>query len=1150
MRIPALILLFVASAVCAAQDYGDAPASYGTAEAFAAQPNISWLGNGLSVDTQNPITPAWTGDQLDDGILVPGPWSSWSSTNQITVMVRGSGGFLLMWVDADDNGTFDSDEMYEFMPGYWLPAGDYTFENVNIHATQDFTRNGQNKVAVRVMIQDTFGLPIQHTPNAHFWWGEIEDWLLDVEPAQLSVRTELLREATETESFAADIKPVNGVGPYTWAQVGGSLPTGLSLGQQGDNFVLAGTPAIGTASEYTFTVEVTDATSASAQRTFKLEVTHTPFALPFVETFSSNHYWKLDSNWAIAQATGFVGAGASGAGYPAVEPAQDFTPGNNDNLMLLSSPNGEEPDLKTRAEYAMSPKINCSGASEVQLRFRRWYSVFVHPAAKYGNEDINVSITSDGVNWDKVWVPPYEPLTTGLSAPDIAGDREWTRICVDISQWAANKPWIRLRFQIGEYSINNYFGYGLTGWGVDDIEVRKAPLGASAGASLVAHDLQINSPTQAQNPATGAWQPLLYPQAVHSWQVKLDNTSTHDVTVNSVEGTSLLEVFATSAPDFIMASADCWHDWGDWILPQPVTVPAGATNYAVTGEFHFHGVLPQYWLAQGFHAVLYLQGVQSGTNELVELSAQQTYLANNSPLPGVYVYEYQVGGTQVLNGASAPTGSDRNFNSVSVGSWSAWSNIIIENSASTQMSVGTPTLTGADAGDFELYLPTPTQSSPGFANTIPGGDWVWFSVRFRPGSGGQKTATVQFTHTAANTSSPFVFEVTGFGSANAPIIEVRETNATGGTIPNGGPATGIRDFGQVDIAAGPTASHTVYVANVGTQLLTLGVPALTGADAADFSLNTSGMPAALAPGASATFTFSFDPTTTGIKTAAITIAHNDPGTANPFTVLLVGEGIIAAPLISVATSSTLIQPGSSAGPDRQFGVIGVNAGAAAPIRIYLTNNGWTDLVLSMPTVAAGNTADFTLDTSSFNMVLGYQASTWFEIVFDPTAKGLKSGWISFTHNDTTVASPFDFEVKGYGDDPNGVIITTTQLTPAQIDQPYATQLGAAQGTSPYSWTLTGGSLPPGLSLDAGGSITGTPTGIHGTTQFEVMVTDATGGTEVRTVQLILQPPVGYVEKSQGKAGGGCIADADGVSLLWLLALLPALWFARIRHRRA
>ena len=1149
MRTLTLIFAILAAATCAAQDYGDAAASYGTAEAFAADPNTSWLGSGFTIDAQNPISPAWTGDQLDDGILVPGPWSSWSSSNEITVQVRGGGGFLLMWVDADDSGTFDSNEMYEFMPGYWLPAGDYTFDNVSIHATQDFTLNGQNKVAMRVMIQNTFGLPIQRNPNASFWWGEIEDWLLDVEPAQLSVRTELIREATETEPCATDIKPVNGVAPYTWTLASGTLPAGLSLSQQGNNFVLAGTPATGTAGEYTFVVEVTDGTSASAQRSLTLEVTHAPFALPFVETFSNNHYWNLDSNWAITQATGFTGTGQSGAGYPAVEPAQDFTPGNNDNLMLLSSPNAEEPDLKTEAEYAMSPKINCSGVSEVQLRFRRWYSVFVHPAVKYGNDDINVSITSDGVTWQKVWVPPHEPLTTGLHAPDIAGDLEWSRISVDISQWAANQPWIRLRFQIGEYSINNYFGYGLTGWGIDDIEVRRAPLGSTAGAPLVAHDLQINSPTQAQNPGTGAWQPLLYPQSVHTWEVKVDNTSGYAVTINGLEGTSLLETFVTSGPDFTNACADCWHDWGDWVLSQPVTIPAGATDYVVTGEFHFQGVLPQYWLAQGFHAVIYLSGVQSVTNAEVELTAQQTYLANYEPMAGVYVYEYQVGGTQVLNGAAAPAGSDRNFNSVPVGSSSAWSNITIENTTSSQMNIGTPSLTGADAGDFELYFPAPTQSTPGFSNTIAAGDGVWFSVRFRPGTAGQKLATIEFTHTAMNTSDPFVFEVTGFGSANAPIIEARETDAAGALISNGGAATGIRDFGQVDISTGPTASRTVHIANVGTQPLTLGVPALTGADAADFSLNVAGMPAGLAPGASATFTFSFDPTTTGTKNAAITIAHNDQGTTNPFTIALTGEGIIAAPLITVASPSALIQPGSSATPDRQFGVVDVNAGAAAPIRIHVTNGGWNDLVLSMPTIAAGHAADFTLDTSSFTTVLAHQTSTWFEIVFDPTAKGMKSAWISFTHNDTSVTSPFEFEVKGYGDDPNGVIITTTQLSPAQIDQPYATQLGAAQGTSPYTWTLASGNLPPGLSLDAAGNVTGTPTGAWGTMQFEVQVTDAAGGTESRTVHLIVQPPVGYVEKAQGKAGGGgCTAETH--CSFALLALLALASIAGVRRRRA
>lgn len=55
---------------------------------------------------------------------------------------------------------------------------------------------------------------------------------------------------------------------------------------------------------------------------------------------------------------------------------------------------------------------------------------------------------------------------------------------------------------------------------------------------------------------------------------------------------------------------------------------------------------------------------------------------------------------------------------------------------------------------------------------------------------------------------------------------------------------------------------------------------------------------------------------------------------------------------------------------------------------------------------------------------------------------------------------------------------------------YSTTLTALGGSTPYTWALSGGFLPPGLSLSSGGVISGTPTGPGG--KFVVSVTDATG----------------------------------------------------------
>jgi len=70
-------------------------------------------------------------------------------------------------------------------------------------------------------------------------------------------------------------------------------------------------------------------------------------------------------------------------------------------------------------------------------------------------------------------------------------------------------------------------------------------------------------------------------------------------------------------------------------------------------------------------------------------------------------------------------------------------------------------------------------------------------------------------------------------------------------------------------------------------------------------------------------------------------------------------------------------------------------------------------------------------------------------------------------------------------------ISTTSLPGGIQGQSYGSQaLVASGGTGSYGWSIVSGSLPAGLDLSAGGSITGTPTG-SGTANFTVQVASGT-----------------------------------------------------------
>jgi hypothetical protein len=102
-------------------------------------------------------------------------------------------------------------------------------------------------------------------------------------------------------------------------------------------------------------------------------------------------------------------------------------------------------------------------------------------------------------------------------------------------------------------------------------------------------------------------------------------------------------------------------------------------------------------------------------------------------------------------------------------------------------------------------------------------------------------------------------------------------------------------------------------------------------------------------------------------------------------------------------------------------------------------------------------------------------------------------------------------------------IATTDLTRPRKGEPYSFQLGAINGRPPYSWSLVSGSLPQGLSLNASGVISGTPT-VFGNFSFSVRVTDSGGASDVASLSLQVLPdaePLRIVSSgdlTQGRTG--------------------------------
>ncbi|MCC7509980.1 MAG: choice-of-anchor D domain-containing protein [Planctomycetes bacterium] len=1108
---PALttMLCVLFSGALMAADYGDAPASYGLVGCDAGGP---FLGSGVSNDATSPVTPAWTGDN-DDGVVGNPVWTPGSSGNSLSVSVNVLGGqaLLTLWVDANDDGTWSPSERYDHPQTPITVDGTYTFHNIYL-STMNFLRCGRDKVAIRLIVRDEFGYGGQiGGPTGFIWLAEVEDWRIPVTPLGFAVAGDNpLPPALENNAYSNLFSTINGTAPYTWSMIAGSLPPGLSLTQAGNNYLLAGTPAAGSAgpggTDYAFTLQCTCPTGTT-QRALSLRVRPT-HALPFKDDFSNDRGWTLGPTWQRGPAVAYV----STAGYPTLngtranEPGVDFTPGNSDNMILGDCIGADYANLIQTPYSATSPCIDCTGASSVELRFMRYIGVGDGGTAT-GHDGAAVLVSHDGTNWTTLWLnPAYPPVYVMNGA---TADSGWTLQVFDISAVAANRRNVQVRFRIGTTDAANRY----TGWCVDDVEVRATP----DRSKLAATNLTIHTPY------SSGGLPLCYRNSSYPAAVTLANTGTEAILVNSI----LFGVQEVQQSPWDQIS---WHHTGVFNLAVPTLIGAGASGVVLSGTYDCAGATSG-GSGLELQATLILSGPGQTSASLHEAQATFQFRIMNVDAPGLYLYEEVNNGVPILNGAAA-TGR-RDFGSVIAGQSSAWLRIAVRNSSSSALTLSNPASSASEfIVDTTYYNTTPAGSS----TTV-------FDIRFAPTTPGVKQATITITHNALNTTDPFVFDLRGTGVVNAPVLQVFETSAAGTPIANGAPAAGGRNFGTHDINSGPGNALVIHIENAGTVALTLGIPQLVpGTGPGDFVLDTLGMSTTVAAGASTQFSVAFDPTALGLHTAAIRFTHNDSGITGPFEFFIEGQGILPVPVLSVFEQSAQgpqIPADAAASGGRAFGAFDVANGATAAVTIVITNTGWVDLQLTTPGMMGANAGDFVLGLAGFSTVVAPGAFTAFTVAFDPVAKGPKAAIVEFSHNDNATANPYRFHVTGTGLDPAGVGVLTVSLPHGQDKMDYSPfALGAGGGTAPYAWTIISGATPAGLVLAANGELSGTLGGGPAQYTFVVRVTDATGGTDDKSLNLIVTPAPGDIGQSNG-SGGGCSASGNGAMSLIMLALMLA-----------
>lgn len=169
-----------------------------------------------------------------------------------------------------------------------------------------------------------------------------------------------------------------------------------------------------------------------------------------------------------------------------------------------------------------------------------------------------------------------------------------------------------------------------------------------------------------------------------------------------------------------------------------------------------------------------------------------------------------------------------------------------------------------------------------------------------------------------------------------------------------------------------------------------------------------------------------------------------------------------------------------------------NTGNAASSTSFSTSNLTTTINGDLQISVAGN------DTSTFMTPRSPLALIGEDAHQARIASGFKICGAPGTYNATFDQSSSTAEWVQFTLKPVAMKIFTSALPKAVGNQAYSYQLAGLNGVSSYTWSISSGALPTGLSLSSAGLISGTPTGATTSPTFQL-----TDGTTTVTATLTL-----------------------------------------------
>ncbi|WLH90418.1 putative Ig domain-containing protein [Pseudomonas sp. FP453] len=984
---------------------------------------------------------------------------------------------------------------------------------------------------------------------------------LTVNAPTLSITPSVLTAPAANVAYSVALGASGGTAPYSYAITSGALPTGLSVNTS--TGLLSGTPSVPGA--YNFTVTVTDTYGATAGRAYSGTVSAgPPIAAPLNITVAANssaNAVALIINGGTATSVAVTSAASHGtATASGTSITYTPTPGyhGTDSFTYTATNGSGTSSPATVTVTVAAPTISISPLSLPNATIDTAYSQTISSSGSLAPYSYAISSGSlpAGLSLSPAGALSGTPTVSGNFNFTVTASDAGTPVSTGARAYSFTVNAVppvagAVSATVAANSSANPITLNLSGGAATSVAIASAPSHGTATASGTAITYTptagysgADSFTYTATNSSGTSSPATVTVTIGAPTIGISPTVLSATTASVPFTTSLsasggnapytYSITSGSVPSGLALNPATGSLSGIPSAAGPYTFTVTATDAnSATGSRSYSGTVQ---VAQP------VAGALSATVAANSSANPITLNLSGGAATSVAVASAPSHGTATASGTGITYTPAAGYSGVDSFTYTATNSSGTSSPAPVAITISAPSI-----GISPTVL-SPTTASVAFSSTLSASNgtapYVYSITAGSVPTGmtlNSATGTLSGTPTAAG---PYTFTVTvtdangasgsraysGAVNIAAPIAGALSASVAANSSANpitlnlsGGAAT------SVAVASAP--SHGTATAS-GTAITYTPAAGYSGADSFTYTATNSSGTSSPAPVAITVSAPTLGITPAGLGTATANVAFTTTVSASGGTApysYSISSGAAPPGVTLNPSTGTLSGTPTAAGP-YSFTVTVTDANGASGSRAYsgAVNVAAPIAAASSATVAANSAANaISLNLSggaatSVNVAgapsHGTATASGTGIRYTPTAG--YSGADSFTYtatNSSGTSSPATITLT--------VTAPTLQLTPASLGAgmagtPYSATLSAAGGTAPYTYSVSSGSLPPGMNLNASsGVLSGTPTNTQAV-NVTITVTDANGATGFQAYTFnVAAMPINVAPSSQVLAAG-------------------------------